>query len=72
MTRRNVAPPFLDAKIAVERRSALSDAIETVVRNAMSEGCRTEDVSIVLEEIAERQRIALTFGTQSEGVGTVH
>ena len=73
MTRKNAVPPFLSAKIAVERRNALVDAVEDAIRTAMAEGCDIEEVSMALEGIAQRHRTHLmTDARQNDTVGTIH
>ncbi|PZM17261.1 hypothetical protein [Rhizobium tubonense] len=73
MTRRDAVPPFLSTKIALERRGALADAIDDAIRKAMSEGCGSEEITIVLAEIAERYRAHVTTDAgQIDIVGTVH
>jgi hypothetical protein len=73
MTRKNAVPPFLSAKIAVERRNALVDAVEDAIRTAMAEGCGIEEVSMALKGIAERHRTHLAMdAVQKDTMGTVH
>jgi hypothetical protein len=73
MTRKDAVPPFLSAKIAIERRNALADAVEDAIRAAMAEGCSIEEISIALEDIAERHRTHLaTDAVQKDTMGTVH
>jgi hypothetical protein len=73
MTRKDAVPPFLSAKIVVERRNALVDAVEDAIRTAMAEGCSTEEVSMALEGITQRHRTHLpTDAGQNDAVGTVH
>jgi hypothetical protein len=61
MVRKNAVPPFLSAEIAVKRRNALVNAVEDAIRTAMAEGCGNEEVSMALEDIAERHGGHLTM-----------
>jgi uncharacterized ferredoxin-like protein len=73
MARKDAVPPFLSAKIAVESRNALVNAVEDAIRTALAEGCGNEEVSMALEDIAERHGANLTMDAeQTDTVGTVH